>query len=141
MEETRKRRLLIILFFGMIAWLFVGFIYLALTGPRDPRYRQRLEDAAARYKKELDTRRSEDTINIFLSVGKRVRVDDNVMIYRGLENRMALVDVFITLLDPQTSYRHRIAKSDTGKIVRLGGHDYQIKSISASRLRLKRLKN
>ena len=61
MEETRKRRWLIILFFGLMASLFAGFIYTALTGPRDPRYR-RMENAAANYKQELKNRMPVDTV-------------------------------------------------------------------------------
>lgn len=141
MEETRKRRWLMILFFGLIASLFVGFIYVALTGPIDPRYRRRLENAAASFRQELNARRQVEPVNIFLPVGERVSVDNNVLVYRGMENNMAVVDVFITALDPQTSYRHRIASSDTGTNIRLGGYHYQIESIGASRLRLKRVKN
>lgn len=141
MEETRKRRWMMVLFFGLIASLFVGFIYLALTGPRDPRYRRRLEEAAASFKQELKSRKPVDTVNIFLPVGERVRIDNNVVIYRGQENKTALIDVFITDLDPQTPYRHRIARDEIGNEIRLGGHSYRIISIGGKKLRLKRIKN
>ena len=130
-----------VLFFGLIASLFVGFIYLALTGPIDPRYQRRLEEAAASFKKDLKSRSPVDTINIFLPVGERVRVDKNVLVYRGLENKMVLIDVFISDLDPQTPYRHQIPKSAAGKDIRLGGHNYLIQTIGAKKLKLKRLKN
>ena len=140
MEETRKRRWLIFVFFGLIAALFAGFIHLATTGPRDPRYR-RLENAATNYKQQLKARRPADTINIFLPLGERVRIDKNVVVYRGLENNMALIDIFISDLDPQQAYRHAVPKSDAGKQIRLGGQTFQLKSITAGKLKLKRVPN
>ena len=140
MEETRKRRFLIILFFGLIASLFAGFIFTTITGPQVPQYR-RLEEAAAQHRRDMRNRRPVDTINIFLPVGERVRVDKNMMIYRGVTGKKVLLDVFITELDPQQPYRHVIPKSDAGKLLRLGGHTYKLKSISAARLKLKRVKN
>ena len=140
MEETRKRRFLIILFFGLIASLFAGFVYTALTGSRDPRYR-RMENAAANYKQELKNRMPVDTVNIVLPIGERIQIDNNVVVYRGLENKMVLIDVFITDLDPQTPYRHRVPKSDVGNSIRIGGHSYRLISIAAAKLRLKRVKN
>jgi hypothetical protein len=140
MEETRKRRWLIVLFFGLIASLFAGFIYTALTGPRDPRYR-RIENAAAGHRREMKRRLPADAVTIILPVGERVRVDKNVMIYRGLENKMAQIDVFITDLDPQTPYRHAVSKSDAETPIRLGGQPFQLESITAAKLKLKRVKN
>ncbi len=129
-----------VLFFGFIAALFVGFIHLVVTGPPDPRYR-RLENSAANYKQKLKSRLPVDTVNIFLPVGERVRIDKIVVVYRGLENKMALIDVFISDLDPQMPYRHAVPKSDSGKEIRLGGRFFQLKSVSAAKLKLKRMKN
>ncbi len=129
-----------VLFFGFIAALFIGFIHLVVSGPPDPRYR-RLENAAANYKQELKSRLPVDMVNIFLPVGERVRIDKIVVVYRGLENKMALIDVFISDLDPLVPYRHAVPKGDTGKDIRLGGQPFQLKSVSAARLKLKRIKN
>ena len=127
-----------VLFFGLIVSLFVGFMYLVFSGSVDKRYQRRLEQAAASYKVELKSRQPVDTINIFLPVGERVRIGKNVLVYRGLENKMALIDIFISDLDPQQAYRHTIPKSDTGKQIRLGGQTFELKSVSASRVKLKR---
>ena len=127
------------LFFGLISALFAGFIYMAVFEP-DPRYRQ-LETKAENYKQQLKKRIPVDTVNIILPVGERVRIDKNVFISRGMKNKMALIDVIITELDPQTSYRHVVPKRDTGNKIRLGGHSYQLKSITASKIKLQRIKN
>lgn len=140
MEETQKRRWLIILFFALIASLFAGFIYTALTGSRDPRYR-RIENAAAGHRLKARARLPAETAMIFLPVGERVRVGKNVMIYRGLQNKAAQIDVFITDLDPQTPYRHTVSKNDAGTQIRLGGRLFRLQSISAAKLKLKRVKN
>ena len=141
MEETQKRRWLMVLFFGLIVSLFVGFMYLVLSGSLDKRYQQRLERAAADFKTQLKSRMPVDRINIFLPIGERVRIDNNVAVYQGLDNQTALIDVYISDLDPQTPYRHRIQKTETGKEIRLGGHNYLLQSIGAKKLKLKRIVN
>ena len=140
MEQTRKRRWLMVLFFGLIASLFIGFIYVALTGPIDPRYQRRIENAASDFRQELKSRNPVDRINIILPVGERIQVDNNVVVYRGLNNGIALIDVYITDLDPRSAYRHSVPKSDIGKNIRLGGHAYQLKSIGSAKIKLKRFK-
>jgi hypothetical protein len=141
MEETQKRRWLMVLFFGLIVSLFVGFMYLVFSGSLDKRYQQRLERAAADFKTQLKSRMPVDRINIFLPIGERVRIDNNVAVYQGLDNQTALIDVYISDLDPQTPYRHRIQKTETGKEIRLGGHNYLLQSIAAKKLKLKRIAN
>ena len=140
MEETRKRKILIILFFGLIASLFAGFIFTTIYGPQEPRYR-RLEEIADNYRKELQSRQPIDKSTVFLPLGERVSVDNNVMVYRGLENNLVRIDVFISALDPQTPYHHAIPKNETGKEIRLGGQSFTFKSITAAKLKLKRVKN
>ena len=140
MEETRKRQYLIILFFGLVATLFAGFIFTTITGPQEPRYR-RLEEIAQKYREDLEARKPVDMTTVFLPLGERVRVDKNVLVYRGLENKLAQIDIFITDLDPQRPYRHVVSKSDAGKQIRLGGQSFELKSVTAAKLKLKRVKN
>jgi hypothetical protein len=138
MEETRKRRWLIILFFTVIAGLFIGFIYSAITGRVDPRYRRRLENSVTRFN-ERQQQKAPDTINITLNVGQQIQVGKNKIAFKALENGMLHLELFILELDPEAGYPHTIPVKDARRGIELGDHRYVLKSASKSQIKLKRI--
>ena len=137
MEETRKRRWLIILFFTVLTVLFVSFIYFGFKGPIDPRYRRRLEEAVQQYRKQADAKK--DTINVVLSKGKTRQIGNIVLGYRGIENDTLLIDVIILELDPEMTYPHKIPSSKKKQEIRLGGQPFKIISAGKSSVHLRRI--
>lgn len=138
MEETRKRRWLIILFFGVIACLFIGFIYTAMKGPIDPRYRRRLENAVTQYR-ERQRLKPPDTVNISLGLDQEIQIGKNKLVFKGIENKILYLELFILELDPEAGYPRAIPISKARGGIQLGDHFYVLKSAGKSRIRLKRI--
>ncbi|MGB7921367.1 MAG: hypothetical protein WCF40_15055 [Desulfobacterales bacterium] len=138
MEENRNRRWLIIGFFLLIGLLFVGFIYMAVVGPRSIQSQQRLERAVSSYENKMKARSDEKTV--ILSLGLVISVGKIKMIYRGLEGDRINVDVIIPELDPETAYHHSIHESEAKRGLKLGGQDFELISASETNLRLNRVK-
>ena len=137
MEETKKRRWLIILFFTVLTVLFSSFIYFGYKGPIDPRYRRRLEETVQQYRKEASAKK--DTINVVLSKGQKRQIGNIILGYRGIEKDALLIDVVILELDPQTTYPHKIPTSKKKQEVRLGGQPFKIVSAGKSTIQLRRI--
>ncbi|MFY9704830.1 MAG: hypothetical protein WBV95_01980 [Desulfobacterales bacterium] len=138
MEENHNRRWLIIGFFLLIGLLFIGFIYMAVVGPRSMQSRQRLESAVSSYDNKMRARSDEKTV--ILSLGLVISVGKIKMIYRGLEGDRINVDVIIPELDPETAYHHSILESEAKRGLKLGGQDFEVISAGETKLRLNRIK-
>ena len=139
MEETKKRRWLIILFFTVLAVLFSSFIYFGYKGPIDPRYRRRLEETVQQYRKQASAKT--DTINVVLSKGQKRQIGNIILSYRGIEKSTLLIDVVILELDPEMTYPHKIPTSKKKQQIRLGGQPIKIVSAGKSSLHLRRVLN
>jgi hypothetical protein len=138
MEETRKRRWLIILFFTLVACLFIGFIYSAMTGSVDPRYRRRLEDSVNRFK-EQQRRLQPDTVNIALRLNEEIQVGKNKIAFKGLKKNTLHLELFILDLDPEGGYPYALPVKEARRGIQLGEHRYVLKSASPSHIRLQRI--
>jgi hypothetical protein len=137
MEETGKKRWLLILFFMAIGALFVGFLYFTLFGNRDPRYR-RLEESASRFK--ANRAAIPDPLNIRLTRCQAKTVDNLRLIYNGYEDGKVIISVVIEELDPEVAYRHSIPLQEAKTGIRLGGHSFKVVSAKKSELHLVRAK-
>lgn len=138
MEETRKRRWLIVLFFSVIASLFIGFIYAAINGPMDPRYRRRLENAVTRFKQQ-QRQKPPDTVNITLDLNQEIQIGKNKIAFVGLENNILHLELFIMELDPEAGYPQAIPLKTARQGVQLGDYRYILKSAGKTRIRLQRI--
>jgi Na+-translocating ferredoxin:NAD+ oxidoreductase RnfG subunit len=136
MEETKKRRVLIILFFTALTVLFTAFIYLGYKGPIDPRYRRRLEETVKQYRKEQV---KPDTVNVVLSLGQKKRIGNIIVGYRGIDKDALLIDVVILELDPEMTYPHRVSKAGAKGEIRLGGQPFKIISAGNAKIHLRRI--
>jgi hypothetical protein len=137
MEETGKKRWLLILFFMTIGALFVGFIYFTLFGDRDPRYR-RLEESASSFKASRAA--APDPLNIRLTRDQAKTVGNLRLVYHGCEDAKVIISVTISELDPEVAYRHRIPLQEARAGVRLGGQPFKVVSAGKSELHLVRAK-
>ena len=136
MEETKKRRLLIISFFTALTVLFTAFIYLGYKGPIDPRYRRRLEETVKQYRKE---KAKPDTVNVILSHGQKKRIGNIILSYRGIEKDALLIDFVILELDPVLTYPHRVSKAGAIQEIRLGGQPFKIISAGKTKIHLRKI--
>jgi len=137
MEETRKRRWLIVLFFSVLASLFIGFIYAAIKGPMDPRYRRRLENAVTQFNQQQQ--KPPDTVNITLGLNQEIHIGKNKIAFVGLENNILHLELFIMELDPEAGYPQAIPLKTARQGVQLGDYRYILKSAGKTSIRLRRI--
>lgn len=130
MEETHKNRWLAVSYLALIAVFFIGFIYAAIVGSRDPRDR-RLGTTVSHPQS-----RNDDVI-VILSLGREQKVGRNKLVYHGLENDRIHIAVYIADLDPEVAYHHTITIKDARKGIRLGGQPFVLISAGKSTIHLK----
>ena len=137
MEETQKRRWLMILFFSLIGLLFAGFTYSVIRGPGSNSYQKRLEKRVKDYREKAFL--AEGTNRISLQRGEEVTFDGIKLTYNGIEGNKLDIAVIILDLDPESAYRHFVPRQTAKKGFRLGGQHFKALSIGKGRVVLERI--
>jgi hypothetical protein len=137
MDENPHRRWLVIAFFFLIGLLFVGFIHLAIVGPRSMRSRQPPEQPVM--DREERPRSQPDKTAVILALGQVTSVGKIKMIYRGRDGDRINIDVIIPELDPEMAYHHAVHETDAKRGLKLGGQDFKLISAGDAKLHLNKI--
>ena len=106
----------------------------------DPRYRQRLERAVSDFRQH-QLERAPDTVNITLELDQEIQIGRNRIAFKGLENNVLHLELYILELDPEAGYPKSIPIKDARRGVELGDYHYVLKSVGKSRIKLRRTVN
>jgi hypothetical protein len=137
MKLTRTQRWLSTLFLGGVIVTMGGLVYRMVAGGVDPYYENwARESASIRSSLKLS---SVTDKRVVLMKGEPVTVDRTRLVYRGLEDGRARLDLYLLDMDSEYAYPRRIPRID-GKIYNLGGHHYEVVATHKRQVVMNRLK-
>ena len=134
MDRIFKRRWQTILFFSVLAILFIAIFYGAFHGPWDPRFRRRMEETARQYKKAPPPPIQKDKIT--LTRNEPLTVGKNRFLFYGIEENQVHIAVYLLELDPEFAYHYRIPIKEARKGFRMGGQYFVLRSQRQNRIQL-----
>jgi hypothetical protein len=137
MDRVFKHRWQTILFFTVLAVLFLGIFYGAIHGPWDPRFRRRMNERMG----TVQTSPPPSPIqgdHITLARGQPLTVGKSRFVFHGIEKRQIHIAVYLLELDPEVAYHHLIPIKAAKKGLRLGGQGYVLTSYGKNRIKLRR---
>ncbi|MFH1985475.1 MAG: hypothetical protein ABIL58_26870 [Pseudomonadota bacterium] len=126
MKMTRTQQWISTIFLGTVIVTIGGLLYRIVAGQVDPYY--------AEWAKNTATVRASLTLSsvtdqrVVLMKGEAVTIDRTRLVYRGLEDDSACVDLYLLDLDREYAYPRRIPRSAEGELVNLGGRSYRLVS-------------
>lgn len=130
-------------------WLAIGFIILCLSIPFGITYYVSTEGFKNRFAQwrgtmpqapENPSLAKSRTINdqVLLVIGERIRVHNTSLVYKGLEEDLVVLDLFLEELDPDHPYVQKFSKDPVdGRAIRMGDVVYHIASVRPRTLVLK----
>ena len=74
---------------------------------------------------------------VVLKVGEQKVVGKNGLVYRGLDKKQILLDLYLLEMDPQQAYRKKFTKKAAKERMVIGGQEYRLYSVNKSHLILK----
>ncbi len=136
MDDTKRHRVISILFFLAIAGLMAGLSSIVIRNLGSDRLRDwrgasadRAPDAPARTPEDVIVIRAEEMITI----------GNTRVIYHGTEDGRMIMDVFLLELDPQYPYRKKVDIDHARAGFRLAGIPFQVTAISNAKVFLRRM--
>ena len=66
-----------------------------------------------------------------------VTINDCKLVFKGMQDKMVHLDLYLLELDPQYAYHHSISKDDAMDGIRLGDSEYQLLAVNNKRLKLR----
>jgi hypothetical protein len=137
MKLTRNQRWISTLFLGGVIVVMGGLVYRIVAGGIDPYYE--------RWAAQNETLRASITLSsvtdqrVVLMKDEPVTIHRTRLVYRGLMDEWARVDLYLLDMDSEYAYPRRISR-DTDEILNLGGHRYRLVSSHRRQIVLTRLK-
>jgi len=122
-----------LLIIGILATVFAGLYFFSNDGSR-------LQQTKARKEFDFSGRPTQPIVHqnqIILPLNEKKIVGKNGLIYRGIDKKMILLDLFILDMDREQAYRKKIPKKAAKKEMILGRSTYRLLSVNGSTLILK----
>lgn len=76
---------------------------------------------------------------VLLTKNEKLVIDRTCLVYKGVEKKIILVDLYLLDLDPEQAYEKRFLKKDAKKEILLGEGRYRLLSVNNQHLILKKL--
>jgi hypothetical protein len=133
MESSIRQRVVGVLFFWLLVFIFIGLFYVVQKGD------QRQQSSVSQHKTPAAKQNNDS--NIVLFRGQTKSVGKIMLIYRGFKKKKIIIDVIIPELDPKTNYRYSIDKTKAKRGFRLSQENFILISSSKSKLQLKKRNN
>jgi hypothetical protein len=124
-----------LLIIGILATVFVG-LYLFSTDTST------LQQTKARKEFDFSGRPTQPIVyknQVILPLNEKKIVGKNGLIYRGIEKKMILLDLYILDMDREQAYRKKIPKKAAKKEMILGSSTYRLHSVNGSTLILREM--
>lgn len=138
MKLTRKQQWISTVFLGTVVIVTGGLVYRIVAGGVDPYYEQWAKENA-RLRSTI-TLSSVTDKRVVLMKEEPVTVARTRLVYRGLEDGRARVDLYLLDMDPEYAYPRRLSRSDEGEVFNLGGHRYRLVSTHRRQVVMNRIK-
>ena len=124
--------------FGIISILVLSFLALYYvstdTYQKSARARQERADVIN------TTQKAQKPNQVVLKKNERREVGRTALVYRGMEKKEILVDLYLLDLDPKQGYTKRVSIPDAKKELKLGGVTYSLVSANRNYLTMKILR-
>ncbi len=114
---------ILLIAFGVLYYVFSDFYE-----QRFPDGRQEF-DYAGRPVQSIPT-----TDQILLSKNEKVVVGRTCLVFKGVEKKMIIVDLYLLDMDPEQAYEKRFLKKDAKKELLLGGGRFRLLSVNDNHL-------
>jgi hypothetical protein len=137
MKMTRSQRWISTVFLGVVIITMGGLIYRLVARGVDPRYEKWSQDGA-----KLRAATNLSSISdqrVVLMKNEPLTIDRTRLVYRGLMDGSARVDLYLLDLDREYAYPRRIPRSAEGELLNLGGHNYRLVSAHRRQVVLRRI--
>jgi hypothetical protein len=136
-KNFSKQKWPAVLFFLTSGFIFFGCVWYLWAGATNPEY---YWQASSTPTKSSDTK---DHVfgkkdRIMLAKDHGAMIDEERIVYRGQENGMLHLDLFILQLDPHYGYPHRIPDEQARDGFRIGSHQFKVLAVSDGKVSLKR---
>lgn len=124
--------------FGIISILVLSFlaIYYVSTDSYQKQARARQERADV----INTTQKAQKPDQVVLKKNERREVGRTALVYRGMEEKAILVDLYLLDLDPKQGYTKKVSIPDARQELKLGGVTYRLVSANNSYLTMKILR-
>lgn len=76
---------------------------------------------------------------VILTKNEKLVIGRTCLVYKGVEKKIILVDLYLLDLDPEQAYEKRFLKKDAKKQILLGERRYRLLSVNSQHLILKKL--
>ena len=134
MDRIFKQRWKTILFFAVLACLFVGIFYGAIHGPWDPRFRRRMEKYQVQPSNAPKSFVRKDKLTLHLN--HPLSTQRYRFVYHGIENHRIHLALYILDLDPNFAYHHRVDIAQARSGFRMGEQAFRLESYGKNKIRL-----
>lgn len=78
-----------------------------------------------------------DSEQVILQKDERMDLGKTSLVFRGMENRMIQIDMYLLDLDPDESFRLKFSKKEAKKEISIGDNKYQLVSVNDRYINLK----
>lgn len=127
---------------GIITILVVSFlsVYYVSTESYQKRFQAARQERIDEIKKTEDQAKKTRGDRIVLKRGERHEVGRTSIVFKGLQDRDILVDLYLHDLDPKQRYLKKVAKDEAEDGFELGGVKYSLVSVNDHYLTLRLLR-
>jgi hypothetical protein len=136
MSSSTRKKTFAFIFIALTLAIPFGMIYYVSTDYYKERYQKwrRDSDQAGRA-----IHSSIKADQIVLTKNEKLVVKRTCLVFKGLDKKIILLDLYLLDLDPEQPYPVRIAKRDAKKEMRIGGNRFKLISVNNRYLSLKLL--
>ena len=135
-NDDRESKWPAIVFFVTSGLFFFGCVWYLYAGTVNPEYYWQTPPGQRMNQTESCLKKNN---RFLLKKNQAVRVDDARLVYRGTQNGMFVMDLFVLALEPHYGYVHRIDQKQAHQGFSIGEYHFQALVASDEKISLKRL--